>query len=224
MNDSFDNVEDAIREIQLGNLVIVMDSKDREYEGDFIGAASRATPETINFLTKHARGAYVAVFMPFGLCDKLDIPPMGGRVNDSFNQTKFRLAVDAKKAVSGSSAHDRALTVNLLGDAQSKPSDFVRPGHVVPIEAHEKGLGGRQGHTEAGVELVKLAGIDPPAAVDLEILDDDGNMAHEEKLFELSERFNIRIIRLEDIVEYSGSLRKRSGASSKVVMIGSKSV
>lgn len=210
MKNKFDTVEEAIRDIQKGKLVIVMDSKEREYEGDFIGAASKTTPETINFMTKYARGAYIAVFMPAGICDKFDIPPMAG-INDSFNKTKFRLAVDAKKSVSGSSAHDRALTVNLLGNPKSKPSDFVRPGHVVPIEADPRGLAGRRGHTEAGVELVKLAGIEPAVAVDLEILDDDGSMAHEKKLFELAEEFSLKIIQVEDLAAYVAA----KGSSSK---------
>ena len=201
MKYQFDRIEDAVEDIRKGKLVIIMDSKDREYEGDFVGAGSKVTPESINFLTKYARGAYVAVFMPAGLCDKLNIPPMGPN-NDSFNQTKFRLAVDGKGCSSGSSAFDRALTVNLLADPNSRPSDFVRPGHVVPIEANKDGLKGRRGHTEAGVELVRAAGVEPAVAVDLEILDDDGNMAHEEKLFELARRFNLKIIQVEDLISY----------------------
>ena len=211
MKHRFDPIEDAVREIQKGNLVIIMDSKDREYEGDFIGAASKATPETINFMTKVARGAYIAVFMPHGLCNKLDIPPMG-QTNDSFNQTKFRLAVDAKKSVSGSSAQDRALTVNLLANAQAAPRDFVRPGHVVPIEANEKGLLGRKGHTESGVELVKLAGISPAVAVDLEILDEDGTMAHEDALFRVAKQYNLKIIQIDDLVAY---LTEKSVATAR---------
>jgi 3,4-dihydroxy 2-butanone 4-phosphate synthase/GTP cyclohydrolase II len=212
MKYQFDKIEDAVRDIQKGKLVIVMDSKEREYEGDLIGAAAKATPEMINFMTKHARGAYIAIFMPFGLCDKLIIPPMwDGQKNESFNQTKFRIAVDAKMAVSGSSAHDRALTANLLADPKTKPSDFVRPGHVVPIEGHKDGLKGRRGHTESGIELVKLAGINPAVAVDLEILDEDGSMAHEEKLFEMAEEFDLRIIQIDDVADYLGL----NGASKK---------
>ncbi|MCG3175916.1 MAG: Riboflavin biosynthesis protein RibBA [Candidatus Omnitrophica bacterium] len=197
----FDPIEDAIKEVRKGKLVIIMDSKEREYEGDFVGAASKMTPETINFMLTHARGAYIAIFMPAGRCDKLDIPPMGVR-NESFNHTKFRVSVDGKDNVSGSSAYDRAQTVNLLGDPAAKPSDFVRPGHVVPIEANPKGLLGRKGHTESGVELMRLAGIDPPVAVDLEILDEDGTMAHEDRLFALAKKFKLKIISVDDLVEY----------------------
>lgn len=201
MKYKFDRIEDAVSDIKNGKLVIVLDSRDREYEGDLIGAAAKVTPQMINFMTLHARGAYIAVFMPAGRCDALEIPPMC-TTNDSFNQTKFRVAVDARSGVSGSSAFDRAKTVNLLSDPKTKASDFIRPGHVVPIEAHEKGLLGRIGHTEAGMELVRLAGFNPAAAVDLEILDDDGQMAHEKTLFELRKKFNLKIIQLDDLVNH----------------------
>ena len=216
MKYRFNRIEEAVKDIQAGKLVIVMDSKEREYEGDLIGSAAMANAQTVNFMTKYARGAYIAVFMPYGLCDRLDIPPMGGASNESFNQTKFRLAVDAKRSVSGSSAQDRALTVNLLAGVKTKPSDFVRPGHVVPIEANRDGLRSRRGHTEAGVELMKLAEIDPPAAIDLEILDDDGQMAHEEKLFELSRRFKLKIITIDDLVQYLEITPKRPPVRKKL--------
>jgi 3,4-dihydroxy 2-butanone 4-phosphate synthase / GTP cyclohydrolase II len=213
MKYSFDSVEEAIQDIKKGKLVIIMDSKEREYEGDFVGAACHTTPETINFMVTHARGAYIAIFMPAGRCDELEIPPMTLK-NEAFNKTKFRISVDGIGNVSGSSAFDRAQTVNLLGDPEAKPKDFVRPGHVVPIEANAKGLFGRKGHTEAGVELVRLAGIDPPAAVDLEILDDDGRMAHEEKLFSLARKFNLKIITVDALVEYLTARQKTVSALS----------
>lgn len=203
MGYEFNQVEDAIQDIKQGKLIIVMDSKDREYEGDLIGAASLTTPETINFMTLYGRGAFIAIFMPFGRCDKLEIPPMGAS-NDSFNATKFRVAVDLSTGRSGSSAHERAETVNLLGSNESRASDFVRPGHVIPIEAHPEGLRGRDGHTEAGVELVRLAGIDPAAAVDLEILDDNGQMAKEKKLFELAKEHDLKIITIDQLIEFLG--------------------
>lgn len=212
MSYKFDSVQDAIQDIRKGRLVIVMDSKEREYEGDFIGAASLVTPETINFMLTEARGAYIAIFMPAGRCDALAIPPMSVN-NESFNTTKFRVSVDAKSNVSGSSAFDRAETVRLLGDPKARPQDFVRPGHVVPIEAHPQGLMGRKGHTESGVELVRLAGIEPAVAVDLEILDVDGRMAHEERLFALAKKFSLKIISLDDIIEFVGA-RKAAGAIS----------
>lgn len=207
MKYQFDPIEDAIQEVKKGRLVIIMDSKDREYEGDLVGAAALVTPETINFMVTEARGAYIAIFMPAGRCDELEIPPMGV-VNHSFNQTKFRVSVDAKSNVSGSSAYDRAESVRLLGDPRAKESDFVRPGHVVPIEANPKGLLGRKGHTEAGVELVKLAGINPPVAVDLEILDADGHMAHEETLFEMAKKHKLKIISIDELHDYVAAKKK----------------
>ncbi len=201
MKYKFDRIEDAVSDIKNGKLVIILDSREREYEGDFVGAAARVTAQTINFMTLYARGAYIAVFMPAGRCETLEIPPMCA-TNDSFNQTKFRVAVDAGSGMSGSSAFDRAKTVNLLADPRAKASDFIRPGHVVPIEANERGLLGRIGHTEAGMELVRLAGFNPAVAVDLEILDDDGQMAHEKKLFELRKKFNLKIIQIDDLVSH----------------------
>jgi len=212
MEYKFDRIEDAIQDVRAGKLVIVMDAKDREYEGDFIGAASKTTGETINFLTTYARGAFIAVFTPHGLCDKLEIPPMSTS-NDSFNDTKFRVAVDSKVGKSGSSAIERAETVRLLGEPNSKSSDFVRPGHVVPIQASEGGILARQGHTEAGVTLAELAGFHPPVAVDLEILDDDGSMAKEKKLFELAKRFDLKIITIDDLVTY---VKAKSKPASQV--------
>ena len=200
MSYKFNTIEEAIKDVKAGKLVIIMDSKDREYEGDFVGAAAKVTPEIINFMLSYARGAFIALFMPAGRCDQLNIPAMAAQ-NSSFNNTKFRMSVDGKNNVSGSSAFDRAETVNLLGNPNAKPEDFVRPGHVIPIEANPKGLLGRKGHTEAGVELMKLAGINPPVAVDLEILDDNGHMAHEEKLFWLAKEFNLKIISVDDLVD-----------------------
>ena len=211
MEYKFDTIPAAIEDIKKGKLVIILDDEDREYEGDFIGAARLATPEMINLMVTYGRGAYIAIFMPAGRCDALEIPPMNIR-NDSFNGTKFRIAVDAKSNVSGSSAYDRAETVRLLGEPGSKPSDFVRPGHVVPIEANPKGLLGRRGHTEAGVELVRLAGFEPAVAVDLEILDDDGHMAKEKKLFELAKRFNLKVIRVVDLLAYVSKAAAGAGA------------
>jgi len=155
----------------------------------------------INFMVTHARGAFIATFMPNGWSAQLGIGPMGME-NDSFNGTQFKVAVDARAGGSGSSARDRALTVNLLGRRSTRPADFVRPGHVVPIEAHPEGLAARRGHTEAGVALMALAGFDPPVAVDLEILDDQGEMAKEPVLFALARRFDLRIITVQSLVEY----------------------
>jgi 3,4-dihydroxy 2-butanone 4-phosphate synthase/GTP cyclohydrolase II len=135
----FDSVESAIAELREGKLVLVIDDDDRENEGDLIGSASLASAEMINFMVTEARGAFIAVFMPYGLCDRLGIPKMI-KNNGSFNETQFRVSVDAFNGGSGSSVTDRALTAKLLADPDSSPEMFVRPGHVIPIEAHPLGL------------------------------------------------------------------------------------
>lgn len=191
-------IERALERIRAGDLVIAVDDDDREQEADLIGAACHVRAQTINFMVTHARGAFVAVFTPHGWCERLDIPPMG-RVNEAFHETNFRVAVDARAGGSGSSAADRALTVRLLADPASQPQDFVRPGHVVPIQAVPGGLAQRRGHTEAGVALMELAGIDPPVAVDLEILNDAGEMARGQDVVDFARRHGLVAVRLEDV-------------------------
>lgn len=201
MNFKFDKIDDVIESVKRGELVIVMDSKYREYEGDFIGSGAKVTSKTINFMLSYARGAFIAALMSHERCEKLEIPPMNV-VNNSLNQTKFRVSVDTKSGASGSSAMDRAKTINLLAEPGTKPENFVKPGHIVPIVAHPQGLLARKGHTEAGVELVRLAGFDPPVAIDLEILNEDGTMAHEERLFYLAQKFELKIIDIDSIFRF----------------------
>lgn len=199
----FDRLEDAISEIKKGHLVIVVDDVKRENEGDLIGAGLKVTPETINFMVKHARGAFIATFCEYGRCEELGIPPQRtSGENTELNRTQMMVSVDASKAGSGSSAYDRALTVRILSDPGSEPSDLRKPGHVIPIQAHPGGILEREGHTEAGVELVRLAGFSPAVAVDLEILNEEGGMASREELFELARRFNLKIISIEQIKEF----------------------
>ena len=197
----FDSIEAAIADLKAGRLIVLLDDEDRECEGDLIGAAALVTPDTINFMVTQGRGAFIATFMPHGRCDVLGIGPMG-QTNNSFNQTQFRVAVDARDGGSGSSARDRALTVNLLGRPDTVAADFVQPGHVVPIEAHPQGLAARRGHTEAGVALMQLAGFHPPVAVDLEILDEDGEMAKKPALVAFARRFGLKIITVESLVQH----------------------
>lgn len=191
-------IQEVLDDLRAGKLVIVLDDEDRECEGDLIGAASLVTAQTINFMLSHARGAFIAAFLPHGLSERLSIGPMCD-TNQSAHQTQFRTAVDAADCRSGSSAAERARTVRLLGSSSSRPEHFIRPGHVVPIAAHPAGLLGRRGHTEAGVALMQLAGFDPPVAVDLEILDQDGEMARRSALVNLSRRFGLKLITVEEI-------------------------
>ena len=152
----FTGIEQAIADIQQGKLIIVVDDARRENEGDFIGAAAKVSPEAINFMTRHGRGAFIAAFCAPGRCEELGIPPQRTDIeNTEFNKTQMMVSVDAAAANSGSSVYDRALTMNILGSPCAETGDLRKPGHVIPIEAACGGIRERQGHTEAGVEIVK---------------------------------------------------------------------
>lgn len=199
----FDRVQDAIEEIREGKLVIVVDDIKRENEGDFIGAAARVTPETINFMVTYARGAFIAAFCEYGRCEEMGILPQRTMVeNTEANRTQMMVSVDAAKSGSGSSAYDRALTMQILGDKNAEPGHLRKPGHVIPIQACPGGLMERSGHTEAGMELVKLAGFRPAVAVDLEILNENGHMASREELLALAKKFSLKIISIDQIKDY----------------------
>ncbi|MBD3295921.1 MAG: hypothetical protein GF392_00965 [Candidatus Omnitrophica bacterium] len=199
----FDRVEDAISDVKKGKLVIVIDDVKRENEGDFIGAAAKITGETINFMVTEARGAFIAVFCEHGRCEDLNILHQRTMAeNTESNKTQMMVSVDASKASSGSSAFDRALAVNILGNPNSEPHEVRQPGHVIPIQASAGGILERDGHTEAGVELVKLAGFKPAVAVDLEIMGKDGNMASHEELAEIARKFDLKIISIEQLKKY----------------------
>jgi 3,4-dihydroxy 2-butanone 4-phosphate synthase / GTP cyclohydrolase II len=197
------NIEEAVQDIKKGRLIIILDDAKRENEGDFVGAACMVTPDTINFMVTEARGAFIAVFCEAGRCEALGIPPQRTSIeNTEANHTKMMVSVDAAKASSGSSAYDRALAVNILADPKAEPGDLRKPGHVIPIEASPGGVLERPGHTESGVDIVKLAGIKPAVAVDLEIMSRDGNMARPEELFEIAKRYNMSIISVNQIKAY----------------------
>ena len=190
------SLQRAIEAIQSRKLVIVGDTA-REMEYDFVGSALLATPETINFMLTHGRGAFIAVFMPEWWADTLAMEKIP--FSKALNGTNFRVSVDLMGQMSGSSAYERAATVNALGDKHSSPAIFSSPGHVVPIAAHPNLLKGRRGHTEAGVRLIELSGISPAVAVDIEILHPKGHMAGREHVEELSKRYDIPILDIEDI-------------------------
>jgi 3,4-dihydroxy 2-butanone 4-phosphate synthase / GTP cyclohydrolase II len=201
MNDKNSDINAAITQVQNGGLIVISDSADREYEGDLVGSAALATPDTINFMVTHARGAYIAVFAPEEVCTRLHLPS-AFEDSEALNNTQFRVSVDARGSVSGSSAFERAQTVNLLGSGHAGAQDLIRPGHVVPIAAHTGGLASRMGHTEAGVELMRLAGIDPPVAVDLEIMATDGHMAREQELDELADTHGLPIVSIDQLAAH----------------------
>jgi 3,4-dihydroxy 2-butanone 4-phosphate synthase/GTP cyclohydrolase II len=193
-------LEEAIEEIKIGKIVIVVDDAERENEGDMIMAAEKVTPEAINFISKFARGL---ICMPLTTrrLEELKLHPMVG-VNTAKMGTRFTISVDAvNNTTTGISAHDRAQTIKTLIDCKTRPEDLARPGHIFPIQALDGGVLSRAGHTEAAVDLAKIAGL-YPAGVLCEIMDEDGHMARLSKLKEMAAKFDLKIISVKDLIEY----------------------
>ncbi len=200
MEVAFADIEEAIADIRQGRMVVVVDDEDRENEGDLIMAAEKVTPEAVNFMARFGRGL-ICVPMPGERLDALDIPPMVVRPTDSMG-TDFAVSVDAREGITtGISAHDRARTIRLLADPRTKPTDLVRPGHIFPLRAKEGGVLRRPGHTEAAVDLCKLAGLEPVGVI-CEIMNDDGTMARLPDLVEFARRHGLRLISIADLVRY----------------------
>ncbi len=196
----FATVEEALEDIKQGKIVIVVDDEDRENEGDMIVAAEKITPEHINFMAIHARGL-ICLSLTKKRVEELQIPDFS-HVNTSKMGTPFVAPIDAKKGVTtGSSAFDRARTIRVAVDPETKPEDIAIPGHVHVLRAQDAGVLRRAGHTEAAVDLARLAGL-YPAGVLCEIMDDDGSMARLPKLFEIANKFGLKIITIEDIIRY----------------------
>jgi 3,4-dihydroxy 2-butanone 4-phosphate synthase/GTP cyclohydrolase II len=196
----FDRVEDAIDAIGRGEIVIVTDDENRENEGDLVMAADCVTPEKVNFLVTYGRGLVCAALEPARL-DDLDLHPMV-QVNTAKLQTAFTESVDyIHGTTTGISAQDRYLTIRALTDPETKPTDLARPGHVFPLRARNGGVLRRAGHTEASVDLARLAGREP-AGVVCEVMDDDGSMARLPKLREIADRFNLKLINIADLIAY----------------------
>lgn len=196
----FSTTGEAIEAIRNGRMVIVVDDEDRENEGDFIMAAEKVTPETINFMAHHGRGLICVAMLPDRLV-QLNLKPM---VEDStaLHGTVFTVSVDAaRNTTTGISAHDRAETIRVLINHKSRPDDLVKPGHVFPLIARKGGVLRRAGHTEAVVDLARLSGL-YPAGVLCEIMDEDGHMARVPKLAELARRFDLKLITIKDLIEY----------------------
>jgi len=195
------NIEEAIDEIKKGNFIIVVDDEDRENEGDLIIAAEAITPEKINFMETHARGL-LCTPLTAERCEELDLPMMVTN-NTSTHATPFTVSIDllGHGCTTGISAHDRAKTIIALTRLETKPEDFGRPGHVFPLKARDKGVLSRIGHTEAAVDLAKLAGL-YPAAVLIEVKKEDGEMARLPELVKFGKEHNIKIISIADLVRY----------------------
>ncbi len=195
-----DNIEDAIEEFRNGNFVIVVDDEDRENEGDLIIAAEKITPEQVNFMLRNARGVLCAP-LTMKRCKELDL---GFQVeeNTSMLGTPFTITVDKLEGcTTGVSAHDRAATLNALADPKSTPATFGRPGHINPLYAQDRGVLERAGHTEAAVDLARLAGLQP-AGVLMEIMNEDGSMARLPQLKVLADRWGLKLISIRDLISY----------------------
>lgn len=196
----FDSIVEAIEDLRKGKILIVVDDEDRENEGDFVMAAERCTADDVNFMTKQGRGL-LCVAMTGERLDELDLHPMV-QENTARLRTAFSVSVDSiKNTTTGVSAHDRAETIRALVDAETQPKDLARPGHVFPLRAQQGGVLVRAGHTEAAVDLARLAGL-YPAGVLCEIMDDDGSMARVPRLMEIAREFGLKIITIQDLIEY----------------------
>ena len=195
------SISEIIKDVKAGKFIILVDDEDRENEGDLIMAAEKITPEAINFMAKNARGL---ICMPITgqRLNELNIPMMVGE-NTARHGTAFTVSVDAKirGVTTGISAHDRAETIKAIIDPATKPEDLGRPGHIFPIRAREGGVLVRAGHTEATVDLARLAGL-YPAGVLCEIMNEDGTMARLPQLEILAEKFNLKIASIADLIEY----------------------
>jgi 3,4-dihydroxy 2-butanone 4-phosphate synthase/GTP cyclohydrolase II len=196
-----DKISDAIAEISIGKMVIVVDDEDRENEGDFIIAAEFATPEAVNFMSIEGRGL-ICVALTEERCTELKLPPMVV-TNTSLHETAFTVSVDliSNGTTTGISANDRSKTILALVDENTKPSVLGRPGHIFPLKAQNGGVLKRTGHTEAAVDLPRLAGL-KPAGVLVEIMNDDGTMARLPQLREVAAKFNMKIVSIKDLVEW----------------------
>ncbi|AMD59510.1 3,4-dihydroxy-2-butanone 4-phosphate synthase [Agrobacterium tumefaciens] len=193
-------IEDAINAISRGEMVIVVDDEDRENEGDIIAASDSITPQQIAFMMNHARGL-ICVAMPGERLDALDIPLMVSRNTESL-KTAFTVSVDyIPGTTTGISAADRAKTVRALVSEGSRPEDFARPGHIFPLRANPQGVLGRTGHTEAAVDLCRLAGKFPSGTI-CEIANDDGTMARLPQLEVFAERHGLLVVTIKDLVSY----------------------
>ena len=199
-NFKFNTIEEAIADFKEGKLVIVVDDEDRENEGDFITPAETITPEKVNFMLREGRGVLCAP-ITISRCKELELPHQVDD-NTSMLGTPFTITVDKLEGcTTGVSAHDRAETIKALADPESKPSTFGHPGHINPLYAQDKGVLRRAGHTEAAIDLARLAGMRPAAAL-IEILNPDGTMARMPELQEVAKKFDMKLIQIKDLIAY----------------------
>ena len=194
------SIDDAVKDFKEGKFVIVVDDEDRENEGDFIIAAEKITPEAVNFMLKNGRGVLCAP-ITMSRCKELQLDPQVSS-NTSLLGTPFTVTIDKIEGCStGVSTNDRAATIKALADPTSTAETFARPGHINPLYAQDKGVLRRAGHTEASIDLARLAGLYPAAAL-IEIMNDDGTMARMPELIEISKKYDIKIISISDLIKY----------------------
>ena len=199
-NIRLDSIEDALKDFREGKFVIVVDDEDRENEGDLIVAAEKITPEQVNFMLKHARGV-LCVPLTISRCEELELPHQVDN-NTSMLGTPFTVTVDKLEGcTTGVSIEDRAATIRALADPASKPEPFGRPGHITPLDAQDNGVLRRAGHTEAAVDLARLAGLQPAAAL-MEIMSDDGSMARLPELRRRADEWGLKLVSIKDLIAY----------------------
>jgi 3,4-dihydroxy 2-butanone 4-phosphate synthase/GTP cyclohydrolase II len=202
MNDiKLNTIEEAVEDLANGKLIIVVDDEDRENEGDFIAAAEKITPEMVNFMATEGRGL-ICVAITEERCEELELDMMVGR-NTSLHDTPFTISVDAvgENVTTGISASDRAITIAKLANPTTQPHELGRPGHIFPLRARSRGVLRRAGHTEAAVDLARLAGLSP-AGVLVEILNQDGTMARLPQLFVIARKFGLKLVSIADLIAY----------------------
>lgn len=197
---TLNSIEEAIEDIKKGKIVIVVDDENRENEGDFVAAAEKVTPDLVNFMIKNGRGL-VCTPLSSKICENLNLDLMVGKNTDPL-KTQFTISVDkiGENCSTGISANDRAETIKALSNPNTKTQDLARPGHIFPLKAMDGGVLRRSGHTEAAIDLCKLAGL-KSAGIIVEIMNDDGTMARLPELFKIAKKFKLKIISIEDAHE-----------------------
>ena len=198
---SLNTIEEALQDIRAGKIIIVVDDEDRENEGDFICAAELVTPEMINFMATHGRGL-ICTPIEERRADELELKPMVPE-NTALHETAFTISIDllGHGCSTGISAYDRSTGIRWMTNPEAKGSDFARPGHIFPLRAKTGGVLRRTGHTEAAVDLARMAGL-YPAGVLVEILNEDGTMARLPQLLKLAQKFDMKIVSIDDLVAY----------------------
>lgn len=201
MERILNTIEEAIEDIKNGKIIIVVDDEDRENEGDFVVAAEKVDPDIINFMMRYGRGV-LCTPLSEERCAELELP-MQVQENTSVHETPFTVTVDliGKGCTTGVSMYDRAMTIKALADPNTRPTDLARPGHINPLRARSKGVLRRAGHTEASVDLAKLAGLQPVACL-IEVINEDGTMARLPELLEIAKKFDLKIISIADLIAY----------------------